>query len=88
MQLETINSQAIHAVGYDPEQRVLEVIFNTGRIYQFLDVPPQEYARLCTARSRGQYFNARIRDAFPYRTLRVVRQQPQWRVRPAKRSRA
>lgn len=87
MQLETINSQAIHAIGYDVNQHILEVIFNTGRIYQFLDVPPEEYVRLCNARSKGQYFNARVRDAFAYRTLRVVRQQPQWRIHPAKRSR-
>ncbi len=87
MQLETINSQAIHALGYDPDEHVLEVIFNTGRIYQYLDVPPEEHVRLCNARSKGQYFNTRIRDAFAYRTLRVVRQQPQWRVHQAKRSR-
>lgn len=88
MQLETINSQAIHAFGYDPEQRILEVIFNTGRIYQFLGVPAGEYARLCNARSKGQYFNARIRDAYPYRSLRVVGKEPQWRLHPLRRSRA
>jgi hypothetical protein len=33
----------IHAVGYDPEKHVLEVVFNTGRTYQHGDVPPELY---------------------------------------------
>ncbi len=75
MQLETVESGAIHAIGYDPERRVLEVIFNTGRIYQFTDVPPEQFEALRKADSKGRYFTENIRDAFPYWSFHAPRQR-------------
>ncbi len=74
MQLETVTSSAIHAVGYDPDRRVLEVIFSTGRIYQFVGVPPDEYKSFREAESKGQYFNSNIRDAYPFWSFHAARQ--------------
>ncbi len=71
MQLETVESSAIHAIGYDPDLRVLEVIFNTGRIYQFTDVPPEQFDALRRAQSKGRYFSEHIRDAYPYWSFHV-----------------
>lgn len=75
MQLQTVESSAIHAIGYDAEKRVLEVIFNSGRIYQFVNVPPEEYTALTAAPSKGGYFNAHFREAFPYWSLHSAREQ-------------
>ncbi len=66
MQLITVESSMIHAVGYDPEKHILEVVFNTGRTYQYADVPPEVYDSLLKAESKGRYFLAHIRDAYPY----------------------
>lgn len=66
MQLETMISSALHAVGYDRETEILEVIFNTGRIYQYTHVPPEVFQALRDSPSPGRYFTENIRDSFPY----------------------
>ncbi len=75
MQLLTVESRALHAIGYDAEKRVLEVIFNSGRIYQFVNVPAEDYAGLAAAPSKGSYFNTNIRDVYPYWSLHAAREQ-------------
>ncbi|MBI4675300.1 MAG: KTSC domain-containing protein [Chloroflexi bacterium] len=59
----------IHAVGYDPQKRILEIAFNSGRTYQYLDVPPEVYKGLMKASSKGQYFLANIRDMYETRRM-------------------
>jgi hypothetical protein len=66
MELITVESSMIHAVGYDPEKHILEVVFNTGRTYQYADVPPEVYEGMLKAESKGRYFLANIRDVYPY----------------------
>ena len=73
MQLETVKSRAIHAIGYDAELQLLEVIFNTGRIYQYTGVPREQYEALQNAESMGTLFNERIRDRYPYWSLHLPR---------------
>ncbi len=75
MQLQTVESSALHAIGYDGEHRILEVIFNSGRIYQFVNVPAEVYAALLAAPSKGSYFNASVRDIYPYWSLHAARAQ-------------
>ena len=66
MELVTVESSMIHAIGYDKDQRILEIVFNTGQTYQYGDVPPEEYEGLLTAESKGHYFLANIRDMYEY----------------------
>ncbi len=73
MELVTVESGAIHAIGYDGENGILEIIFNTGRIYQFIHVPPEQYRALRDAESKGRYFNENIRDTFPFWSLHSPR---------------
>ncbi len=64
MILETVESDVIHAMGYDPEIQLLEIIFNDGRIYQYRSVPPEVYDGLKNAESKGRYFQENIRGEF------------------------
>lgn len=66
MKLITVESSMIHAVGYDAETQTLEVIFNSGGIYRYEDVPPEEYEGLMNAESKGRYMRANIIDVYPY----------------------
>ncbi len=66
MILETVESDVIHAIGYDPEINLLEIIFNDGRIYQYRGVPPGVYEGLQRAESKGRYFQENIRGEFQY----------------------
>ncbi len=75
MQHVTVESSMIHAVGYDAEKRILEIVFNTGRTYQYFDVPPEEYEGLLNADSKGRYFLANIRDVYAYSQVRRSRRR-------------
>jgi hypothetical protein len=58
-----VSSSALRSVGYDPEQRVLEIEFTSGAVYQYFDVPPEVYRGLMAAESHGRYFHQHVRDA-------------------------
>lgn len=78
MFLETVQSDAIHAIGYDWEIHLLEIIFNDGRIYQYRDVPPAVYAGIMSSPTKGSYFQENIRGEFQFwqmdaETARFVR---------------
>ena len=58
-------SQVIRHFSYDPDARQLRVTFVSGRRYRYDDVPPDVAQEMRLAFSKGQFFNHRIRDAFP-----------------------
>jgi hypothetical protein len=78
MTLETVNSSAIHAIGYDAERRVMEVIFTGGGIYRFANVPPEIFTEFARANSKGAFFQDHVRGRF--RHMRLGRFRPR---RPA-----
>jgi hypothetical protein len=58
-------------VGYDPETRMLGVVFNSGQTYCYEDVPPEVHQELMAAGSKGQYMRAAIIGVYPdYRVSR------------------
>jgi hypothetical protein len=64
-----VDSSVIAAVGYDRATEVLEVEFHSGKVYIYLDVPPEEHRALLAADSIGRYFNQEIRTS--YSTARI-----------------
>lgn len=62
-------STAIRRATYDPDARVLELTFVTGRRYRYCAVPPGLAEGFAAARSKGAFFNARIRDRFDFEEL-------------------
>jgi hypothetical protein len=65
VKLTTVESSMIHAVGYDRKSRTLEVVFASGRIYCYEQVPASEYKGLIEAQSKGQYMKYKIIDMYP-----------------------
>ena len=63
-------SSVIRTFHYDPAARRLEVLFVTGRRYVYQDVPPEVAEDFRRAFSKGEYFNAHIRDAYAYERCR------------------
>ena len=59
-----MTSSVIRAYRYHPETKRLEIDFVSGRRYAYLDVPAQVAEALRMASSKGEYFNARVRDRF------------------------
>jgi hypothetical protein len=73
--LQPVESNMISAVGYDPERQYLLVLFNTGKAYEYYDVPPDEYDGLMGAESKGGYMREHILDQFPYAPFRGWKKQ-------------
>jgi hypothetical protein len=60
-------STVIRAFDYDPAERRLDVKFVSGRRYRYFEVPPETYEEMRRSFSKGEFFNARIRDRFRFR---------------------
>ena len=69
MQRHDVESSVIRAVGHT---RVLEVEFESGRVYQYYDVPEDIYDAMLNSESKGRYFNQHIRGKFPYQEIQLV----------------
>jgi hypothetical protein len=59
-----VHSSVLTAVAYAPDELWAE--FATGEIYRYRNVPLSLYEDLLGAESKGGYFNACIRDHFPF----------------------
>ncbi len=55
MQRQQVDSSNLKSIGY--EKQVLEIEFQNGDVYQYFDVPKDEYIALMNAESHGKYFN-------------------------------
>lgn len=66
MERTEVESTTMRSVGYEAATRVLEIEFQSGAVYQYLDVPQEVHAALMQAESKGGYFNFEIRDAYRY----------------------
>lgn len=60
-----VTSSQIHSIGFDPENKVLEIQFKKadapGPVYRYFDVEPEKHAALMGADSIGRHFNANFR---------------------------
>ncbi len=57
-------SSELRTVGYDCDNKILEIEFNNGGVYRYFGLPLNEYSGLMTAPSKGRYFNQRIRKKY------------------------
>ena len=63
-------SSVIRSFDYDSAAHRLAVTFVSGRRYAYLGVPEGVADHFGRASSRGAYFNAAIRDLYPFERLR------------------
>ena len=70
MKRERLRSSSVASAGYDAAARVLEVEFRNGGVYQYLDVPGDEYEEFRGADSKGTFLNTEIKPRHRYRRLR------------------
>ena len=66
---EPLDSSSLRSAGYDPAAHVLEVEFRNGGVYQYLEVPGEEFEEFIAAPSKGRYLNAEIKSRYPSRRL-------------------
>ena len=67
------DSTAIERAGYDPRRRELHVVFDGGRRYAYLGVPPETFEALRAAESAGAFVNREVKPAYRFRELESAR---------------
>ena len=64
MRRQAVESSAVVSIGYDAEQRILEIEYTGGRVYRYPGVPPEEYEALMGAESIGTFVNKEVRAKY------------------------
>jgi hypothetical protein len=59
-----VESSNVKSIGYDPAEKLLEVEFKGGGVYQFGPVPSEEHQALMVAKSKGGYIARHIKPRF------------------------
>lgn len=70
MDRKKVSSSKIRSVGYDERNRLLEIEFNDGSVYQFTGVSPEVHRRLMAAPSIASYYQDKIEEEFPRKRIR------------------
>lgn len=64
-----VDSTAIQAIDYDGERSKLMVRFSSGEAYVYVGVPGEVHRSFVDADSKGRFFQAEIRDRYPFNRL-------------------
>jgi hypothetical protein len=62
-------SSVLAATEYLPEPQTLDIVFTSGEVYRYSTIPLLLYQNLLEADSKGSFFNAYIRNQFPFQYL-------------------
>ena len=63
-------STVISSFHYDAEKTVLKVIFTTGKVYEYINVPAFINEEMRAAFSKGTYFNERVKGHYKFRKIK------------------
>ena len=67
---EPADSSVIASMGYASDHQILQIEFRSGDIYNYLDVPVEEYVAFRSADSKGTYLN-QVFKSRGYRYIRI-----------------
>lgn len=76
MERTSVHSSNIASIGYDAENKLLEVEFKGGGVYQYLDVPKEMHEQLLMAKSIGGFFSGAVRPR--YKWVRIEQEKEKW----------
>ncbi|MBX9445113.1 KTSC domain-containing protein [Dickeya chrysanthemi] len=69
MQRKRVSSTELFAVGYDPDNSILEIELLNGSLYQYKNVARMIYEELMESNAKARYYARYIRNSFPYNKL-------------------
>jgi len=62
-------SSVIDSFKYDVAKKILKIVYVTGAVYNYLNVPISVYNALSKAKSKGTYLNKNIKGSFDYEKI-------------------
>lgn len=66
MERTAVQSSNVAEIGYESNSMILEVQFNKGEIYQYLDVPESTFIEFLHSDSKGRFLNLHIKPNFRF----------------------
>jgi hypothetical protein len=60
-------SSVVASYRYIPEDRVLRVVFVSGLVYDYQNVPQEVYDQMKSTLSKGQFLNKEIKGKYAFR---------------------
>ena len=69
MERTPVEDRTLVSIGYDAEARILEIEFPKGKVYQYLDVPPELHAWLMRSHDKLSLFRHKIDGPFQFRRV-------------------
>ena len=67
MQLHDVDSSMMNAIGYDEASKTLIIVFNSGKTYEYANVPAEVFQDFLAADSKGVFFRSEIDECYDYR---------------------
>ena len=64
-----VQSSTIKKIGYDSSRQVLRVMFQTGSVYEYDNVPPSIMRDIMASPSKGTYFKRNVQGVYDSRRL-------------------
>jgi hypothetical protein len=68
-------SSVIAAYEYDAPSETLTVRYQTGKVYQYLEVPEKVYRAMRTTMYKGPFLNREIKGHYAYRKVKPTDSQ-------------
>lgn len=62
-------SSVINSFQYDPAKMILTIVYVSGAVYDYLDVPSAVVKELSNAKSKGTFLNKHIKGKFEYEKI-------------------
>ncbi|MES2430260.1 MAG: KTSC domain-containing protein [Bacteroidota bacterium] len=62
-------STVISKMIYNIDKKILRIIFLSGAIYDYLNVPENIYKEMQSAFSKGEFLNKFIKNNFPFKKI-------------------
>jgi len=66
-----VESSMMDNLEYDESNSELDITFVGGKTYRYFNVPPDVYADLLDAESKGEFFNERIKDQYEFSEVTI-----------------
>lgn len=73
--LQTIKSTNLAAVGYDKHSQTLRILFLAGVTYDYEQVPQGLYAALMAAQSKGEFFREYIKEHYRFTKVNPAKER-------------
>lgn len=64
-----VESSNIKAIWYNKDISILEIEFTNNSVYQYLEVPEDEYIGIMNADSHWKYLNSNIKPFYKYKQI-------------------